>query len=62
MSYRLIGDEYYVYCPMFGKDIALGLCIEIDHATRGFLKKSCVPEISDWEKAEYECSKCENRD
>ena len=62
MSYKIIDGDYFVACPMFGKDIDLGLCVEICHATRGFLKKSYVPEISDWEKAEYECSKCENRD
>ena len=62
MSYKIINDVYVVYCPLFKKDIDMGLCSDICSATRRILKKECVPEIKDWDEAKRECSKCENKD
>lgn len=48
------------YCPLLKKFIDDGLCEEIYHAQAGFLKKSAVPEVENWEKADETCPGCKH--
>lgn len=58
MGYKEVNGEPVVDCPLMGPDTNLGLCVDISEAAFGYLKKSAVPEVEDWEKARKTCEKC----
>lgn len=60
MSYKIANNVAVVYCPIFKKDIDMGLCCDICHCAFGCIKKDFCPEITDWNLAKSFCDKCEN--
>lgn len=58
MGYKEKDGAYVIDCPMLGEDTDLGLCIDICAGLDGFLKKSAVPEITDWKRAAGICAHC----
>lgn len=58
MIERAPNGERMWYCPLLRLKVEEGLCVDIYEAAYGWLKKSAVPEVTDWKAVEKICPRC----
>ena len=51
-------DKFHWHCPLLNRVIEIGLCYEVNAGIDECLKKSSVPEVTNWEKAKQICPSC----